>query len=180
MIHPPRGRSLPGSARDSQLPGRFDVENRLVSVVGSILAVCALIATSGCSEELGPETMPVAQVNGSVTENGRALAQGWVEFFPVDGTIGNLRSSRIHPDGSFQADGVAVGRNLVRLVNADIKTPGLSRVFSSYQSPIRRIIAAEPSGPITIDLVTEAIQIQNPRARPAGSSSTTAGSGESR
>jgi hypothetical protein len=131
-----------------------------------VLAAVLAIAISGCSEELGPERMPVTSVAGTITESGRPLSRGWVEFFPVEGTIGNLRSARIERDGSFQTDGVAIGRNLVRLVNADIKTPGLSRIFSSFQSPIRRAIGPKPERSLSIDLVTEAIQISTKRSRP--------------
>ena len=64
----------------------------------------------GCSEELGPEHMPVARVKGFVKEGVRPVSEGWIEFIPVDGTVGNLCSARLHADGSFEAEHVRGGR----------------------------------------------------------------------
>jgi len=120
--------------------------------------------------------MPVTRVKGSVTEGGRPLSHGWIEFFPLDGTVGNLRSARIRTDGSFEADGVAVGQNLIRLVNTGIRTD--FAIFSTFQSPIRRLIPAQPGEPVRIELVDEAIRFQSSRLRQASSESS--GAGESR
>jgi hypothetical protein len=154
----------------------MSVKSRLVSAVGSVTMVWVALGILGCSEELGPELMPVTRVNGSVTEGGRPLSHGWVEFFPVDGTVGNLRSARIRTDGSFEADGVAVGQNLIRLVNAGIR-PNFG-IFSTFQSPIRRRIPAQPGEPVRIDLVDEAIRFQSTFSPQA--SSGPSGAGESR
>ncbi|HKI20908.1 MAG TPA: hypothetical protein VKA15_23655, partial [Isosphaeraceae bacterium] len=62
-------------------------------------------------------------VRGVVTEGRRPVGGGWIEFVPVDGTIGKLRSARLNADGSFEAKGVAVGVNLVRIVSARIESP---------------------------------------------------------
>ena len=74
-------------------------------------------------------------------EGSRPVSGGWIEFFPVEGTVGNLRSARVRADGSFEADGVAVGENLIRLVNAPVELSGATQLFGSFQSPIRRVIA---------------------------------------
>jgi hypothetical protein len=154
----------------------MSVKSRLVSAVGSITMVCVVLGIPGCSEELGPEPMPVTRVKGSVTEGGRPLSRGWVEFFPVDGTVGNLRSARIRADGVFEADGVAVGRNLIRLVNTGLR-PNFG-IFSTFQSPIRRLIPAQPAEPVRIELVDEAIRFQSTLSPQASSGSS--GVGESR
>jgi hypothetical protein len=122
--------------------------------------------TSGCSEELGPEDPPVAHVKGRVTEAGRPVSGGWIEFFPVDGCVGNLRSARLRPDGSFDADKVAVGLNLIRLVNTSISSAEAARLFGQYRSPIRRTIPAQPGGPVVIDLLDEALLFKSTQKRP--------------
>jgi len=113
------------------------------------------LGSSGCTEELGPERMPVTRVKGKVSERGRPVQGGWVEFFPVDGTVGNLCSARLHADGSFEADHVAVGLNLIRLVNTDLKDPLMARHFGAYTTPIRRTIPDRPGDPLAIDVVDE-------------------------
>jgi hypothetical protein len=141
------------------------MKNRVLSAFGSIAVLGAILGAAGCSEELGPESMPVTRVSGSVSEGGRPLSHGWVEFFPVDGTIGNLRSAQLQPDGSFEASGVAVGQNLVRLVNAGVrKELGL---FTTFRSPIRRFASSGTIEPVRIELVDEAIQFQSTVSRRA-------------
>jgi hypothetical protein len=135
-----------------------------------LAGVCA-----GCANALGPERLPVVPVFGVVTEGGRPLSQGWIEFFPVDGTVGKLRSARLGKDGSFQADKVPVGRNLIRLVNADIETPGADRVFGAYHSPLRRVIPAQPGPPLKIDLLDEWIRYAEPRAQKSAQGALTRG-----
>jgi hypothetical protein len=133
----------------------------------------------GCTEELGPERMPVAKVSGRVTEGGRPVTGGWIEFYPIDGTVGKIRSARLRPDGSFETDSVAVGLNLIRLHTLDIlKSTDGKRVFSAYHSPIRRTIPAEPTGPIKIDLIEEAILHQDPNLQ--GTRPRTTGAGAAR
>jgi hypothetical protein len=135
-----------------------------------ILLVLGLgLIPMGCSEELGPVPLRVARVRGLVREGGRPISRGWIEFFPVDGTIGNLRSARLRADGSFEADGVAVGANLIRLVNpSPIESPMAAR-FRSFASPIRRTISDQPGEPITVDLFEETIRAQRQTARPRAS-----------
>jgi hypothetical protein len=123
------------------------------------------MGSSGCSEELGPERMPVARVTGVVREGSQPVSGGWIEFFPVDGTVGNLRSARLRADGSFEADHVPVGLNLIRLVNVPLSSPAAKQIFGAYTSPIRRTILAQPTEPLLIDVVDESILLQNSRAR---------------
>jgi hypothetical protein len=112
---------------------------------------------------LGPERFVVARVKGVVKEGARPVSGGWIEFFPLNGTVGNLCSARLNADGSFEAAHVAVGENLVRLANASLSSEAAKRLFGAYTSPIRRTIPAQPSGPVVIDVVDEAIRWRNSR-----------------
>ena len=123
----------------------------------------------GCSEELGPIPIRMAVVKGVVREGTRPVSRGWIEFYPVNGTVGNLRSARLNADGSFEATGVAVGENLIRLENAPKDSLGASPLFRAYGSPIRRVIQNQPAAPLDIDLVEEAIRFQRTQAREARS-----------
>jgi hypothetical protein len=125
---------------------------------------------AGCSEELGPEQFLTTPLAGHILEDGRPVAGGWVEFIPVEGTKGNQRSARIQPDGSFQADRVAVGEVAIRLVNAPIRLPGGMQLFGSFQTPIRRVISEHPDSPLEIDLLKETLlyKVMQARAREGG------------
>jgi hypothetical protein len=105
--------------------------------------------------------MPVTHVKGIVTEGSRRVSGGWIEFFPVDGTIGNLRSARIGPDGTFETDRVPVGLNLIRLVNVPLSSTAARKVFGAYTSPIRRTIPAQPGEPLVIDIVAESLRLRD-------------------
>ncbi len=146
---------------------------RLPARVAMLLATALLPV--GCSEELGPVPMPVTRVRGVVTEGPRPVAGGWIEFIPVDGTVGNLRSARVRSDGSFDADGVAIGENAIRLVQAGIETPAYVRIFGSFASPVRRVIAAESRAPLRIDLVEEAARAREKRSRERAAAAAPAG-----
>ena len=75
---------------------------------GPLAALLALVA--GCREELGPVRFPTTRVCGRVLESGRPVAGGWIEFAPIEGTVGNRRSAPLAADGRFEVSGVAVGR----------------------------------------------------------------------
>ncbi len=137
------------------------------------LIAVSLVVLGGCGEELGPVPLRVTHVRGVVREGNRPMAGGWIEFFPVDGTVGNLRSARLRSDGSFEADGVAVGENLIRFVNVHFESPVASMLFGAYSSPIRRVISDRPASPLDVDVVEEAIHFQRSqprklRAEPSG------------
>ena len=141
------------------------------------LAIAGLgLLLTGCGEALGPVPTRVVHVRGTVREGTRPLSSGWIEFFPVNGTVGNLRSARLRVDGSFEADGVAVGENLIRFVNAPIEAPRGAQLFGSYSSPIRRVISDRHAPPMEVDLVEEAIRYRGMQARQARGE--TSGSGE--
>ncbi len=136
-----------------------------------MVLLCGLLAP-GCSEELGPERFPTARVVGRIVEGGSPVGGGWIEFLPTDGTVGNMRSARIGKDGSFQADRVAIGENVIRLVNAPIGIPGGAILFGKFSSPIRRKIPVRPEGLLTIDLVEEVVLYQAKHPRPGGRGGT--------
>jgi hypothetical protein len=119
-----------------------------------------LAVSAGCREELGPVTFPRTRVTGEVREGGQPVAGGWIEFVPVEGTVGNLRSAPLSREGRFTVSGVAVGKNLIGLVNAPVRMPGGRQRFHSQASPIRRVIPRGPSSTMVIDLLDEAIRYQ--------------------
>jgi hypothetical protein len=137
---------------------------------GLVVLTALVYGTAGCSEELGPEAFPVARVKGRVTEGGRPITGGWIEFFPVDGGVGALRSAKLQPDGSFDADKVAVGLNLIRLVNTNISSVPARLIaphaFNQYTSPIRRTIPSQLPAPLLIDVFDEAVEFNNTRPKP--------------
>ncbi len=130
------------------------VDRRTVAWLCPLTLSC-LVGSSGCTASLVPERMPVTSVRGKVTENGHPVQGGWIEFVPVDGTVGKLRSARLHADGTFLADRVPVGLDLIRLVNVDIGDKNAKWLFGAFHSPIRRVIPAQQGAPLAIDLVDE-------------------------
>ena len=104
-----------------------------------------------------PERIVTTTVTGRVHVGTRPIDSGWIEFAPTDGSIGRLRSAPLGPGGTFTARQVAVGRNLVRIVDAPFPLPPASpdpRIdFRQFTSPIRRDV--RPSVPLDIDLLSE-------------------------
>jgi hypothetical protein len=136
----------------------------LPRIVTCSLALCSL----GCRDVLGPEKMVTTTVLGSVSLGGKPVSQGWIEFVPVDGTVGRMRSARIQKDGSFHATKVPVGINLIRLVNTDIENFDLRHRFGSFASPIRRKITDQSGARIQIDVIEEYLKAAKARANEAG------------
>lgn len=120
-----------------------------------LLGVLALLAL-GCSEELGPERMPTAAVSGRVRVRNRPVGGGWIEFRPVEGTVGLARSAKLDPAGAFHADRVPVGRVAIRLVHPPFPLP-CGRLFEQI-SVIRRDIAPAANPPIDLDLDRESLR----------------------
>jgi magnesium transporter len=133
---------------------------RLFPALAFLMAALAFV---GCSEELGPERFATARVRGSVSIGTRPLTGGFVAFDPIEGTRGNVRVGRVQPDGSFDVEGVAVGRVIVRfdpILVESIATPSgtidgrtLGRALSD--SPIRRTVPQDGTT-LPIDLLDEA------------------------
>jgi hypothetical protein len=130
------------------------------------------LPAAGCSEELGPEHFPTTRVTGTLVEGGRPIAGGWIEFIPTDGAVGNIRSARISKEGGFEADRVAIGENVIRLVNAPITIPGGATLFGQFATPVRRKIPPQPDGLLKIDLLEEAVRYQATRPRRAAASAS--------
>jgi hypothetical protein len=124
------------------------------------------LAGCGCGSALGPERFRTVKVSGRIVEGREPVKGGWLEFIPVDGTVGNQRSARIQSDGSFEADRVAVGENALRLVNVPIQLPGGAQLFGAFTTPIRRVISEHQAAPIMIDLVEEAVRYGAAQTRP--------------
>lgn len=128
-------------------------------LVGVVLIAAIM---PGCSEELGPETFPTTRTEGTIRVAGQPVKSGWVEFLPVDGTRGNLRSVPIRKDGSFAADGVPVGRvaiGVTALHGPPISTshgPVDLATFRAFRTPIRRVIPPGELARLDLDLAVEA------------------------
>ncbi|RUL89556.1 hypothetical protein [Tautonia sociabilis] len=121
------------------------------------MILAALASLAGCAEELGPEPMPTAPVAGRVVLGGRPITQGWLEFLPVEGTVGRLRSARILPDGSFKTDGVAVGTVAIRISGGRLPAPE-ERLFGRMYL-IRRSVPESGAADLVIDLDRERLRL---------------------
>ena len=121
------------------------------------IAILAALA-GGCKEELGPEQFKTTRVTGFVHEGIHPVGGGWIEFAPVGGTTGDIRSAPLRPDGTFDAGKVPVGRNVVGFVQSNINMPGGKAFFHTFRSPIRRDIPANSTVRLDINLLEEAIR----------------------
>ncbi len=126
-----------------------------------------IVFTGGCAEELGPEPRETTRVTGRVTEGGKPVGKGWIEFLPYVGTVGNMRSAPLRPDGSFAIDGVAVGLNRVGIAGAPIGLFRGRRFFDPLGSPILRTVKKSSTEPIRIELYDEVMRTISPQP-PAG------------
>lgn len=151
-------------SRPARPPTRGDAPAR--SRLALLLAVGL---AAGCSEELGPERPETARVTGRIHIGGSPVGGGWVEFYPVEGAVGVLRSAPLRDDGTFEAMGVAAGPNLIRLAHPGPRptTPYLAPttywLFQQPSSPIRRAIRP-PGEALDIDLRAEAARPEALRA----------------
>ncbi len=133
-----------------------------------LIAVTTFLV-AGCGEEWGPEPMMTTRVEGSVAVDGRPLTSGWVEFLPVGGTVGNMRTAPIGTDGRFAADKVPVGRVAVAL--PVLSGPPIATAFGGVplsefrmqSTPIRRAIPAGSALRLDLDLGTEAREARRRR-----------------
>lgn len=121
-------------------------------------AFAGCLAFSGCAEELGPEAIPHTTAGGVVLLSGGPVDGGWIELQPVDGTLGDITSSRLRPDGTFHFDR-AVGEVSVRLIDAPVGSTGAGWIFRN-NSPIRRVTSSPPGPPMTIEVVEELMRYQ--------------------
>jgi len=133
------------------------------------IALCGawLALAVGCKEELGPVVAPTTRVVGVVRVGGRPVEHGWIEFSPLEGTVGHLRSSPIARDGTFEVTGVAVGKHVVGLVGLPkAVNDRFGPVFlTTARNPIRRSIAPGDVTRLEIDLLEESIRRQQEKDR---------------
>lgn len=121
------------------------------------LALFALGAV-GCADELGPVPFPTASVSGKVVSAGSPVGGGWLEFLPVEGTIGNFRSAPLGRDGSFSMDRAPVGRVAARLVHppGNVLIPGAVR---SFGSPVRFEVPESGASGVVIDAYSGKVEV---------------------
>jgi hypothetical protein len=111
-----------------------------------------IAALTGCGEEVRATRPPATvQVSGRVRDGARPVAGGWVEFLPVDGTVGHLRSAPLDQDGVFRLAGLGIGRHAVRLVHRN--PVAIDPMFQQFTSPLR--VDVTPGARIDIDLARE-------------------------
>jgi hypothetical protein len=146
----------------------------LCSISVAVLPLCL----SGCSDVFGPEQMTVTRVTGSIKNNGAPVKRGWIEFVPIDGTVGKICAGKIQADGSFEVAHVPVGMNLIRLANAPLGSAGAERLFGSYHSPIRRVVREQATEPVDIEILEEGLRYQLTKSE--GASPKTRKSGDAR
>ena len=128
------------------------------------LAVC--LTAAGCSEELGPERLPTTTASGVVTVAGRPVTQGWLEFQPYDGALGDPASARIGADGSFRFRRAPVGKVVVRL--HDVPLESKQAIWLLRTSAVIRRETTSPEGPpMTIDVADELYRYQSSQAEAA-------------
>ncbi len=120
-----------------------------------ILPLPCLLFLAGCAEEWGPTQKDVVDVQGRVRLGARPVGSGWVEFIPIDGARGDVRSARLAPHGSFRATKVARGRNAMRIVDPN-PALGVDRLFQQFYTPVRPLV--ESGKPLEIDLLREALK----------------------
>ena len=135
---------------------RLKLSRAALAGVGLLIAP----ALAGCSEETPPVRFATTRVRGFAHSGKQPVVGGWVEFMPIDGTVGNLRVAPIDRAGRFDIDGVAVGRNVVGLVHTDLGPP-FSAFFSTYLTPVRRHIPAGDVHELDFDLIVEAARVQS-------------------
>ncbi len=114
--------------------------------------VLFMISLAGCSQELPLPAVPKVIVKGKLSRGGRPLDRGWVEFVPVDGGSGVLRSGSIKPDGSFEVTSIGPGLHGIRVI---VPRDRSFYPFDQFFSPIRRSITAEPNQFFDINLDNE-------------------------
>ncbi len=141
----------------------------------SLLCISLILVGIGCSAELGPEKLPTSDVKGRVRLSGQPIASGWVEFWPVGGTLGNFRVAPIRPDGTFEIRGVAVGTNRIVLAHVPLREiltfngRVAGHIFMNLPtSPIELQIKADGNAPIELDLGMIANEYLQKQRRNAG------------
>lgn len=142
--------------------------------------LAALLLASGCGRAIGPERVRTGTVSGRVQIRGVPFSTGWIEFVPIDGTVGRFRSARLRPDGSFEADRVPAGRVGIRHggpLPPGTRDPQLNHFLASWHmgAAVPRDVREGRNSPMIIDLRDELDELERRRAeavRPLLSGST--------
>jgi hypothetical protein len=139
-------------------------------VLRCVAASLALLAF-GCADELRPERMVDSAVSGHLRMGGKPAGPCWLEFLPVEGTVGLLRSAQVRPDGTFHAGGVAVGNVAIRVVGlVPVRSgdPRLDRflALAGQVYIIRRTVPPGGAPALDIDLADEAAAFARSHAEP--------------
>jgi hypothetical protein len=127
-----------------------------------LVMIALLFGLAGCAEELMPPPSHTTTVTGRLLLMGRPVGRGWLEFVPIEGTVGVLRSARLQQDGTFRAERVPVGRVAIRLVGAGRLASGdpmIDRflVLVSQRYLIHRDVKGPSTPDLEIDLGREAV-----------------------
>ncbi len=135
----------------------------MTGLARSIGAFLVLVLAAGCSGMLGRTSRSVTSVRGKLHVSGQALHPGWVEFWPVEGTVGNMRAAKLAADGTFAATRVPVGRVLVRFVpsakvaTGDLRLDRLAASCMGFDSPVRIMVPDRPDW-LDIDIGNQEIR----------------------
>jgi hypothetical protein len=134
-----------------------------IQTLRCLTALLAALILAGCAEELGPERFPTTSVSGRLTIRGQPVGGRWLEFLPGEGTLGNLRSAPLRPDGTFRVDRLPVGKLAIRLAGPPLPPTGnrdldafLARVGGAHW--IVRDTGKSPRA-MTIDLAEERLRL---------------------
>ncbi|MFM1801711.1 MAG: hypothetical protein RJA81_1063 [Planctomycetota bacterium] len=106
----------------------------------------------GCSEERPDPSFPRVTVVGKVVRARSPIRSGWIEFVPVDGGRGVLRSAEIQNDGTYEMTGLGPGLHAVRIIVPRDRT---LFPFDKFFSPIRRTLTEDSQQEFLIDLDQE-------------------------
>ena len=107
---------------------------------------------TGCAEERPDPAFALVEVQGRIQRNGQPISTGWVEFVPVDGGQGVMKSGPVSANGQYKATGLGPGLHGVRVIVPRDKS---LFPFDQFFSPIRRTITTEPVQTFDIDLSAE-------------------------
>ena len=109
--------------------------------------------------------MPHWDDHSNIREGHGPVRGGWIEFAPFDGAIGQQCTAPIRSDGSFDATGVAVGRNLISIVHVPSGAKEGGRTYREYPTLLSRMVPNSQSATLNIDLLEEVLRS---RARSSG------------
>lgn len=152
-VEPPIGEGIQPMRRRFARPGRS----------AGLLTLAVIFI--GCAEERDPETWPNVAVSGRVRVGEQPLEGGWIEFLPIDGTVGVLGSARMDRCGRFRVEQVPAGRVGIRLVGFAPIVPE-DRMVGVFLQQVRQVflihrVIEEASGTgvdLDLDLTVEAYQ----------------------